>query len=477
VKRLPVVSIVGRPNVGKSSLFNRLVGEKLAIIDDTPGITRDRITREANLGDIRVVLVDTGGVVPDATGMEKLVTEQAKRAIEEADVLVFVVDAKEGITPLDLEVARILRKQKKPVIVAVNKVDEPYQENLVYDFYSLGFDNVIPISAIHKIGIPTLIEEIEKHLPENLKEIAKKEAKKVAKREKVMSAISGEDEKELEIMREKASKNEDYIEEEAEEEPIKVAIVGRPNMGKSTLLNALVGEERAIVSEIPGTTRDAIDSYVKIGDTEFIFIDTAGIRRRGKIKDVEYYSYLRALSAIDRADVVVLLMDALERPTDRDAKVAGIGLEKFKPIVLAVNKIDLLKSQKDWELLHKDLDLVFDFIPYAPRVFISAKEKKGLDELLKQIKSLYEQYSKRITTGVFNRTLQKIMEVHQPPVYRNKVVKIYYGTQVAIKPPTFVLFSNYPEGIPNSFKRFLENRFRESLGFTKIPLRLVFKKR
>jgi len=477
VKRLPVVSIVGRPNVGKSSLFNRLVGEKLAIIDDTPGITRDRITREANLGDIRVVLVDTGGVVPDATGMEKLVTEQAKRAIEEADVLVFVVDAKEGITPLDLEVARILRKQKKPVIVAVNKVDEPYQENLVYDFYSLGFDNVIPISAIHKIGIPTLIEEIEKHLPENLKEIAKKEAKKVAKREKVMSAISGEDEKELEIMREKASKNEDYIEEEAEEEPIKVAIVGRPNMGKSTLLNALVGEERAIVSEIPGTTRDAIDSYVKIGDTEFIFIDTAGIRRRGKIKDVEYYSYLRALSAIDRADVVVLLMDALERPTDRDAKVAGIGLEKFKPIVLAVNKIDLLKSQKDWELLHKDLDLVFDFIPYAPRVFISAKEKKGLDELLKQIKSLYEQYSKRITTGVFNRTLQKIMEVHQPPVYRNKVVKIYYGTQVATKPPTFVLFSNYPEGIPNSFKRFLENRFRESLGFTKIPLRLVFKKR
>ena len=477
MKRLPVVSIVGRPNVGKSSLFNRLVGEKLAIIDDTPGITRDRITREANLGDIRVVLVDTGGVVPDATGMEKLVTEQAKRAIEEADVLVFVVDAKEGITPLDLEVARILRKQKKPVIVAVNKVDEPYQENLVYDFYSLGFDNVIPISAIHKIGIPTLIEEIEKHLPENLKEIAKKEAKKVAKREKVMSAISGEDEKELEIMREKASKNEDYIEEEAEEEPIKVAIVGRPNMGKSTLLNALVGEERAIVSEIPGTTRDAIDSYVKIGDTEFIFIDTAGIRRRGKIKDVEYYSYLRALSAIDRADVVVLLMDALERPTDRDAKVAGIGLEKFKPIVLAVNKIDLLKSQKDWELLHKDLDLVFDFIPYAPRVFISAKEKKGLDELLKQIKSLYEQYSKRITTGVFNRTLQKIMEVHQPPVYRNKVVKIYYGTQVAIKPPTFVLFSNYPEGIPNSFKRFLENRFRESLGFTKIPLRLVFKKR
>ena len=477
MKRLPVVSIVGRPNVGKSSLFNRLVGEKLAIIDDTPGITRDRITREANLGDIRVVLVDTGGVVPDATGMEKLVTEQAKRAIEEADVLVFVVDAKEGITPLDLEVARILRKQKKPVIVAVNKVDEPYQENLVYDFYSLGFDNVIPISAIHKIGIPTLIEEIEKHLPENLKEIAKKEAKKVAKREKVMSAISGENEKELEIMREKASKNEDYIEEEAEEEPIKVAIVGRPNMGKSTLLNALVGEERAIVSEIPGTTRDAIDSYVKIGDTEFIFIDTAGIRRRGKIKDVEYYSYLRALSAIDRADVVVLLMDALERPTDRDAKVAGIGLEKFKPIVLAVNKIDLLKSQKDWELLHKDLDLVFDFIPYAPRVFISAKEKKGLDELLKQIKSLYEQYSKRITTGVFNRTLQKIMEVHQPPVYRNKVVKIYYGTQVATKPPTFVLFSNYPEGIPNSFKRFLENRFRESLGFTKIPLRLVFKKR
>ena len=477
MKRLPVVSIVGRPNVGKSSLFNRLVGEKLAIIDDTPGITRDRITREVNLGDIRVVLVDTGGVVPDATGMEKLVTEQAKRAIEEADVLVFVVDAKEGITPLDLEVARILRKQKKPVIVAVNKVDEPYQENLVYDFYSLGFDNVIPISAVHKIGIPTLIEEIEKHLPENLKEIAKKEAKKVAKREKVMSAISGENEKELEIMREKASKNEDYIEEEAEEEPIKVAIVGRPNMGKSTLLNALVGEERAIVSEIPGTTRDAIDSYVKIGDTEFIFIDTAGIRRRGKIKDVEYYSYLRALSAIDRADVVVLLMDALERPTDRDAKVAGIGLEKFKPIIIAVNKIDKLQSQKSWERLHRELDLNFDFIPYAPRVFISAKEKKGLDELLRQIKDLYRQYTKKVRTGEFNRALKELMEIHQPPVYKNKVVKIYYGTQVKTKPPTFLLFSNYPEGIPKSFRRFLENRLREKFGFNKIPIRIVFKKR
>ena len=478
MRRLPVVAIVGRPNVGKSSLFNRLVGRKVAIIDNTPGVTRDRIVQETDIDGHRVILVDTGGVVEkDAHQFAKETTEQAKRAMEEADVIVFVVDGQEGITPLDQEVARLLRKWKKPVILAVNKIDEPFMEDNIYEFYQLGFDEVIPLSTIHKIGVPTLKEKIIEKLPPELREAAKKEQEKVERREKAERLISGEEAEELASLQETLERGEEYEIEEEEKEPIKVAIVGRPNMGKSTLLNALVGEERAIVSDVPGTTRDAIDTYVKIGDDEFIFIDTAGIRRRGKIKDIEYYSYLRALDAIDRADVVVLLIDAEEGPTERDAKIAGIALEKFKPIIIAVNKIDKLKSQQDWERIHRELDLVFDFIPYAPRVFISAKERKGLKELLKQIKDLYSQYTKKVTTGKFNRVLRELMEIHQPPVYKNKVVKIYYGTQVKTKPPTFLLFSNYPEGIPKSFRRFLENRLREAFGFNKIPIRIVFKKR
>jgi GTP-binding protein len=397
--------------------------------------------------------------------------------MEEADVIVFVVDGQEGVNPLDQEVAKLLRGWEKPVILAVNKIDEPFMEDNIYEFYQLGFDEVIPLSTIHKIGVPTLKEKILEKLPEELKEEARKEQEKVEKREKAERLISGEEGEELAELQESLERGEEYQIEEEEREPIKVAIVGRPNMGKSTLLNALVGEERAIVSDVPGTTRDAIDTYVKVGDDEFIFIDTAGIRRRGKIKDIEYYSYLRALDAIDRADVVVLMVDAEEGPTERDAKIAGIALEKFKPIVIAVNKIDKLKDQKDWERIQRELDLTFDFIPFAPRVFISAKEKRGLKELLKQIKDLYAQYTKKVTTGKFNRALAELMEIHQPPVYKNKPVKIYYGTQVKTKPPTFLLFSNYPEGIPKSFRRFLENRLREMFGFNKIPIRIVFKKR
>ena len=478
MKRLPVVAIVGRPNVGKSSLFNRLLGRKVAIIDDTPGVTRDRVVQEADIDEHRVILVDTGGVVDkDAHQFAKETTEQAKRAMEEADVIVFVVDGKEGLTPLDEEVARLLRRWKKPVILAVNKIDEPFMEDRVYDFYKLGFEELIPISTIHKIGIPTLKEKIVEKLPKELREEARKAYRKEELLKEREALISGEDREGLSSLQDTLEKGEEFVLEEEEKEPIKVAIVGRPNMGKSTLLNALVGEERAIVSDVPGTTRDAIDSYVKVGDDEFIFIDTAGIRRRGKIKDIEYYSYLRALDAIDRADVVVLLVDAEEGPTERDAKIAGVALEKFKPLIIAVNKIDKLKSQKDWERLHRELDLTFDFVPFAPRVFISAKEKKGLKELLKQVKELYKQYTKKITTGKFNRVLKELMELHQPPVYKNKIVKIYYGTQVKTKPPTFLLFSNYPEGIPKSFRRFLENRLREAFGFNKIPIRIVFKKR
>ncbi len=476
MKRLPVVAIVGRPNVGKSSLFNRLLGKKAAIIDDTPGVTRDRIVQEADIDEHTVLLIDTGGVDTSGEGFSDSITKQAQRAMDEADIIVFVIDGQEGVTPLDEEVARILRKWKKPIIVAVNKIDEPFMDHLAYDAYKLGFDEVIPMSTIHKIGIPTLKEKIIEKLPEELRENAKSRYTEKANAEKINKIIAGDDIEGLEEIAE-ALEEEKEVEIQENTEPPKIAIIGRPNMGKSTLLNALVGEERAIVSDVPGTTRDAIDSYVKIDGKEYIFIDTAGIRRRGKIKDIEYYSYLRALDAIDRADIVILLIDAEEGPTERDAKIAGIALQKYKPIIIAVNKIDKIENQKEWEKLQNRLDMVFDFIPYAPRVFISAKEKKNLKELFKQIDDIYKQYTKKVKTGEFNRALKELMEIHQPPVYKNKIVKIYYGTQVKIKPPTFLLFANYPEGIPSNFRRFLENRIRQRFGFTKIPIRIVFKKR
>ncbi|OMH40768.1 ribosome biogenesis GTPase Der [Desulfurobacterium indicum] len=476
MKRLPVIAIVGRPNVGKSSLFNRLLGKKAAIIDDTPGVTRDRIVQEADIDEHTVLLIDTGGVDTSGEGFSNSITKQAQRAMDEADIIVFVIDGQEGVTPLDEEVARILRKWKKPIIVAVNKIDEPFMDHLAYDAYKLGFEEVIPMSTIHKIGIPTLKEKIIEKLPEELKKNAKSRFSEKESAEKINKIITGNDLEGLEKIAESLEEKKE-IEIRENTEPPKIAIIGRPNMGKSTLLNALVGEERAIVSDVPGTTRDAIDSYVKIDGKEYIFIDTAGIRRRGKIKDIEYYSYLRALDAIDRADIVVLLIDAEEGPTERDAKIAGIALQKYKPIIIAVNKIDKIENQKEWEKIQNKLDMVFDFIPYAPKVFISAKEKKNLKELLKQIDDIYEQYTRKVKTGEFNRALKELMEIHQPPVYKNRIVKIYYGTQVKIKPPTFLLFANYPEGIPPNFRRFLENRIRQRFGFTKIPIRIVFKKR
>ncbi|SNR86982.1 ribosome biogenesis GTPase Der [Desulfurobacterium atlanticum] len=476
MKRIPVIAIVGRPNVGKSSLFNRLIGKQVAIIDDTPGVTRDRVVQEADIDEHTVLLVDTGGIDTSSEGFAESITSQAKKAMEEADLIVFVVDGQEGITPLDEEAARILRKWKKPIIVVVNKIDEPFMDHLIYDAYKLGFEEVIPLSTIHKIGVPTLKEKILEKLPENLKEAAKNRYIEKTESEKINRIISGDDVEKLEEIIENLEEEKE-VEVKETKEPPKVAIIGRPNMGKSTLLNALVGEERAIVSDIPGTTRDAIDSYVNINGKEYVFIDTAGIRRRGKIKDIEYYSYLRALDAIDRADIVVLLIDAEEGPTERDAKIAGIALQKYKPIIIAVNKIDKIDNQKEWERLQRNLEMVFDFIPYAPKVFISAKEKKNLKNLLKEIDELYTQYTKKVKTSEFNRALKELMEIHQPPVYRNKPVKIYYGTQVKIKPPTFLLFSNYPEGIPNHFRKFIENKIRDWFGFSKIPVRIVFKKR
>ncbi len=472
--KLPVVAIVGRPNVGKSSLFNRLLGDKVAIVDDRPGVTRDRIVREADINEHTVLLVDTGGVADSKEALSKEVREQAERAMKEADVIVFVVDAKEGLNPIDLEIARILRRWEKPVIVVANKVDEPFMENLAYEFYKLGFDNVIPLSTIHKIGVATLKENIVSLLPPDLKEQAKRKFDAKESDKRVERLLDDEDAL-LEISKKLESGQESDLPEVLQEPP-KIALIGRPNVGKSTLLNALSGQDRAIVSSMPGTTRDAIDSTVKIGGKEYTFIDTAGIRRRGKIKDLEYYSFLRAVDAIDRADIALLLIDGTEGATERDAKVAGLALEKYKPLIIAVNKTDLL-SKEEREKLKRQLDLIFDFVSYAPRVFISAKQKKGIKKLLKEINDVYEQYTKKVKTAQFNKLIQTLMNTYQPPTYRGKIVKIYYGTQVKTKPPTFLLFTNFPDGIPKSFRRFLENKIRKELGFSKVPVRVVFKQR
>ncbi len=492
--RLPVISIVGRPNVGKSSLFNRLISKRAAIIDNTPGVTRDRIIKEADILDHKVLLVDTGGIDNKDTKDEiaKKVKEQALRAIDESDLILFVVDGQTGLTDLDKDVAKILRKKgADKVILLVNKIDEPFMEDLVYEFYKLGFKEVIPISTIHNLGIETLKEKILEKLPKELKEYAKKVYEEEEKQKKLEKVVTGEDIETLEKIEDALSKGEEFdfetdLEEKVEkkkeekdkkEVPIKVAIVGRPNMGKSTLLNALAKDERVIVSNVPGTTRDAIDTLVEINGNKFLFIDTAGIRKRSEMKDIDYYSYLRALDAIDRADVVVVVTDGKQGITTKDAKIIGLALEKHKPIIIAVNKTDLLNSQKEWEKLEDSIDLNLDFIKHAPKVFISAKEGKNLDELIKKIKEIYKQANTKVKTSKFNKILWDIQKAVYPPTYRGKPIKLYYGTQIKKNPPTFLIFTNYPEGIPKSYIRYLENKLREHLGLKNVPIRLIFRKR
>ncbi len=491
--RLPIISIVGRPNVGKSSLFNRLISERAAIIDNTPGVTRDRIIKEADILDHKVLLVDTGGIDTKATNDEiaKRVKEQALRAIDESDLILFVVDGQAGLTDLDKDVAKILRKKgADKVILLVNKIDEPFMEDLIYEFYKLGFKEIIPISTIHNLGIETLREKILEKLPQNLKEYAHRAYLEEEKQKKLEKIVTGEDIETLEKIENALAKNEEFdfekdlkeTQEEKEEKenyqvPIKVAIVGRPNMGKSTLLNALAKEDRVIVSDIPGTTRDAIDTLVEINGQKYLFIDTAGIRKRSEMKDIEYYSYLRALDAIDRADVVVVVTDGKQGITTKDAKIIGLALEKYKPIVIAVNKTDLLSSQKEWEKLEDSIDLNLDFIKHAPKVFISAKESKNLDALLENIKKLYKQANTKIKTSKFNKILWDIQKKVYPPTYKGKPIKLYYGTQIKKNPPTFLIFTNYPEGIPKSYIKYLENQLRKHLGLENIPIRLIFKKR
>ena len=431
------VAIVGRPNVGKSTLFNKLVGDRLSIVKDEPGVTRDRLYREMEWSGKEFILVDTGGLEPRTDDfMMSKIRHQAQVAIDEADVIIFLLDGKAGITGIDEDVATILRKKDKKVVVAVNKIDNYMKDyENIYEFYALGFEDVIGISGEHKTNLGDLLDAV----------IQKFENKK----------------------------------ETEAERGICIAILGRPNAGKSSLVNKLLNEERAIVSEIAGTTRDAIDSSLKYNGENYTLIDTAGIRRKSKIEDsIEYYSVLRAMKSIKRADVCVLMLDATELLTDQDKRVAGMIYDERKPIIIAVNKWDLIEknnnSVKEFTALVK-ADL--PFLDYAPVITASALTGKRTVNILEQAKIINEEYHKKISTGLLNQILGEIIAQNPVPTRKGRAVKINYGTQVGQAPPKFVFFANNPELVHFSYQRYIENKLREYFGFEGCPIDIVFNRK
>lgn len=434
------VAIVGRPNVGKSSLFNRIIGKRKSIVEDIPGVTRDRIVSTAEWRGVKFEIVDTGGYITDEEDkFANYIRKQIEKELELSDMFIFVVDGKEGITALDKEIAEILRKTKKPVIVAVNKVDDPQKENLAYEFFELGFDDVIPISTIQKIGVAELLDKVYENIPEYEKEIETQE------------------------------------EEEEEKDYIKVAIVGKPNAGKSSLLNAILGEDRVLVSEIPGTTRDTVDILYEKDSDKFLFLDTAGIRKRSKVEyGVEFFSVGRSIRAVEDADVVVLVIDVKEGATEQDTKIAGLIQRRYKPAVIVLNKIDTLNEKEIEKSIKKTKERLY-FLDYAPVVLTSAHKKIGIKELLNQIKHTYNQALKRVSTGQLNRAIKQITSLRQPPSYQGKPLKIYYATQLDGKPPAFLMFVNKKEGFKENYIKFLENNLRKILGFENSPIKLIFR--
>ncbi len=430
----PIVAIVGRPNVGKSTLFNKLAGERIAIVEDTPGVTRDRIYADAEWLSHDFTLIDTGGLEPETDDIiMRQMFNQAEIAMETAHVILFVVDIKTGVTDADLQVANRLRRTKKPIVLTVNKVDDMRRENLdVYEFYSLGLGNPVPISAGQALGLGDLLDEVVSHFPEK-----------------------------------------DGSEEE--EDIIKVAVVGKPNAGKSSLINQILGEERLIVSNIPGTTRDAIDTLTERNGQKFMFIDTAGIRRKSKIKEnIERYSIVRAVAAVERADVCIMLIDATENVTEQDTKIAGIAHERGKAAIIVVNKWDLVeKDHKTMDNYSKELDKALGYMPYAPKLFISALTGQRVHKLFDMVYSVFQNSSMRVATGVLNDVLIEAMAMNQPPAHRGRPLRIYYMTQVSVKPPTFVLFVNDRELLHYSYKRYIENQLRDAFGFKGTPIHFI----
>ena len=434
----PIVAIVGRPNVGKSTLFNRIAGERISIVEDTPGVTRDRIYADAEWLDHHFTLIDTGGLEPDSDDMMlKHMYSQAEIAISSADVILFVVDVRTGMTDMDMQVANILRKADKPVVLAVNKVDDLAKDGMqVYEFYSLGLGDPFGVSGGQMIGLGDLLDEVVKHFP--------------------------------------ADKD-----DSAEDDAIKVAIIGKPNVGKSSLVNRILGENRVIVSDVAGTTRDAIDSEYELNGQKYVFIDTAGMRRKAKIKEsIEKYSIIRAVSAVERADVCILMINAVEGITEQDTKVAGIAHEAGKAVIIAVNKWDLIeKDNHTMNKFLKDIDTEFKYLSYAPRIFISAATGQRVTKLFELITMVSENNSRRIATGMLNDVLIEAMAMNQPPAEKGKQLRIYYMTQVSVKPPTFVLFVNDTELLHFSYKRYLENQLRDAFGFVGTPIHFIARNR
>ncbi len=437
-KRKPIVAVVGRPNVGKSTLFNVLAGENIAIVKDTPGVTRDRIYADVTWLDMAFTLVDTGGIEPDSKDIIlSQMREQAQIAMDTADVIIFLTDVRQGLVDADAKVADMLRRSHKPVVLVVNKVDnfDKYMAD-VYEFYNLGIGEPHPISAANRLGIGDMLDEVSSYFD--------KEA----------------------------------AEEEEDDRP-KIAIVGKPNVGKSSIINKLIGENRVIVSDIAGTTRDAVDTEVMHNGQEYVFIDTAGLRKKNKIKEeLERYMIIRTVSAVERADVVILVIDAEEGVTEQDAKVAGIAHERGKGVIIAVNKWDAV--EKDDKTIYKFTNQVREklaYMPYAEIIFISALTGQRLPKLYDLIDMVIENHSLRVATGVLNEIMSEAVALQQPPSDKGKRLKLYYITQVAVKPPTFVIFVNDKELMHFSYTRYIENRIRDAFGFRGTPLKFIIRER
>lgn len=433
----PVVAIVGRPNVGKSTLFNRIAGERISIVEDTPGVTRDRIYAEGEWLNYKFTMIDTGGLEPESEDfMLRRMYEQAQIAIDLADVIIFVTDVKTGVTDADFQVANILRKAKKPIVLAVNKMDDLRKYSMdVYEFYELGLGEPFGISAGQALGIGDLLDQTVSFF--------------------------------------------DDTQDAEEEDVIKVAVVGRPNAGKSSLINRILGEDRVIVSDVAGTTRDAIDTRYEKDGRKYVFIDTAGIRRKSKIKEnIERYSIIRAVAAVERCDVCIILIDANEGVTDQDTKIAGIAHEAGKACIIAVNKWDTIeKDSNTINKFSKDIDIELKYMLYAPKIFISALTGQRVAKLFSLINTVYDSNSRRVQTGILNDVLAEATAMNQPPAEKGRQLKIYYMTQVSSKPPTFVIFVNNRELMHFSYRRYIENQLRTAFGFEGTPIHFIVRNR